>query len=108
MIFKCHNCGVGRSLANFLKDQDNNLHDQYVMERYKNGLTGKGSNTPNPVFNFPKPKFKEHDICSELTKVSDLKQKNISLTERLKTFLIFIIVQTLWNGLINIRKLLKI
>jgi len=78
MIFKCHNCGVGRSLANFLKDQDNNLHDQYVMERYKNGLTGKGSNTPNPVFNFPKPKFKERDICSELTKVSDLNKEHLA------------------------------
>ena len=78
MIFKCHNCGVGRSLANFLKDQDINLHDQYVMERYKNGLTGKGSNTPNPVFNFPKPKFKEHDICSELTKVSDLNKEHLA------------------------------
>ena len=38
IIFKCHNCGVGRSLANFLKDQDINLHDQYVMERYKSCL----------------------------------------------------------------------
>ena len=25
IIFKCHNCGVGRSLANFLKDQDLSL-----------------------------------------------------------------------------------
>ena len=36
---------------------DTTLHDQYVMERYKNGLTGKGSNTPEPDFNFKKPTF---------------------------------------------------
>ena len=77
-IYKCHNCGVGRTLANFLKDQDSNLHDQYVMERYKEGLTGKGSNTPDPVFNFPKPKFKSKDICSELTKVSDLNKEHFA------------------------------
>ena len=78
MIFKCHNCGVGRSLANFLKDQDINLHDQYVMERYKNGLTGKATNTPNPVFNFPKPKFTKTDICSELTSVADLNKEHLA------------------------------
>ena len=78
IIYKCHNCGVGRSLANFLKDQDNNLHDQYVMERYKEGLTGKGSNTPNPVFTFPQPKFKSKDICSELSKVSDLNSEHFA------------------------------
>ena len=78
IIFKCHNCGVGRSLANFLKDQDNNLHDQYVMERYKNGLTGKATNTPNPIFDFPKPKFKERNICSELTSVADLNKEHFA------------------------------
>ena len=77
-VFKCHNCGVGRTLANFLKDQDTNLHDQYVMERYKSGLTGKATNTPDPVFNFPKPKFRSKDICSELTKVSDLNKEHFA------------------------------
>ena len=52
IIFKCHNCGVGRSLANFLKDQDINLHDQYVIERYKSGLTGKATNTPDLFLTF--------------------------------------------------------
>ena len=47
--FKCHNCGASKSFTNFLKDQDVVLYDQYVMERYKEGLTGRSSNTPNPV-----------------------------------------------------------
>jgi len=57
LVFKCHNCGVGRSFANFLKDNANDLHDEYVMERYKQGLTGKGRNVADPDFKFKKPKF---------------------------------------------------
>ena len=56
-IYKCHNCGVGRSLSNFLKDHDVTLHDQYVMERFKSGTTGKSTNVATPKFNFNKPKF---------------------------------------------------
>jgi len=55
--YKCHNCGVSRSFTNFLKDLDTALHSQYVMERYRDGLTGKNSNTPEPNFNFTKPTF---------------------------------------------------
>ena len=57
--FKCHNCGISKSFTNFLKDLDTTLYDQYVMERYKNGITGKNSNTPNPEFSFEKPTFKK-------------------------------------------------
>jgi len=71
MVFKCHNCGVGRTLANFLKDIDTNLYDQYVMERFKSGTTGRGSTVPEPKFDFEKPVFKK-TILSDLEKVSDL------------------------------------
>jgi len=67
MVYKCHNCGVGRTLPNFLKDQAPDLHDEYIMERYKSGTTGKGSYVPKPKFK--KPVFKKQ---GELTKVSDL------------------------------------
>jgi hypothetical protein len=42
-----------------LKDLDQSLYDSYVMERYKNGMTGKNSNTPDPKFDFEKPVFKK-------------------------------------------------
>jgi len=64
--YKCHNCGVTRSFTNFLKDMDTLLYDQYVMERYKNGLTGKRSNTPEPVFDFEKPVFTKHEQLEKL------------------------------------------
>jgi len=71
MVFKCHNCGVGRTLGNFLKDLDVTLHDEYVMERFKSGLTGRGTNTAEPKFEFKKPVFKKTPL-SELQRVSEL------------------------------------
>lgn len=73
VFFKCHNCSVGRTLSNFLKDNDINLHDQYVMERFTSGLTGKGSNTKSPELkaDFKKPVFDTSPL-SQLQKVSEL------------------------------------
>jgi predicted RNA-binding Zn-ribbon protein involved in translation (DUF1610 family) len=69
-VYKCHNCGVGRTFSNFLKDQDTHLHDRYVMEKFKNGRTGKGTTIPNPKFEFKEPKFVKRD--TDLQKISDL------------------------------------
>ena len=71
MIFKCHNCGIGRTLANFLKDLDVTVHDQYIMERFKSGLTGRGSNTANPKFKFDPPVFVQTSL-SKLQLISEL------------------------------------
>lgn len=70
LVFKCHNCGVGRSFGNFLKDHANDLHDEYVLERYKQGLTGKGRNVADPEFKNEKPKFVKSQ--TNLPKVSTL------------------------------------
>lgn len=73
IFYKCHNCGIGRTLSNFLKDIDTNLHDNYVMERFKNGTTGKGSNTASPKLNveFKKPVFDKTPL-SKIAKISEL------------------------------------
>jgi predicted RNA-binding Zn-ribbon protein involved in translation (DUF1610 family) len=57
--FKCHNCGFTRSFTYFLKDQDESLYKEYLLERYKEGLTGKGSVAPDPEFKFDPPVFKK-------------------------------------------------
>jgi hypothetical protein len=75
MFFKCHNCGVGKTLSNFLKENSPLLYDQYIMERYKSGLTGKGSNTPSPKFNFEKPKFNK-TIFSNLQTIEQLDKEH--------------------------------
>ena len=58
LVYKCHNCGIGRSFGVFLKEQFPLIHDQYVMEKYKAGLTGKHRNVSKPKFDFEKPTFK--------------------------------------------------
>src|SRR6056300_606409 len=43
MFFKCHNCGEGQSLTNFLKFIDAKKYEQYLLERYK----GSAPSTPS-------------------------------------------------------------
>ena len=40
-FYKCHNCGVGLNLYNFLKDVSPSLCKEYYLERYRNGENGK-------------------------------------------------------------------
>ena len=69
MFFKCHNCGIGQNLANFLKFIDPKVHDRYILERYKNSAPA----TKEPEFKFDfKPKL-ENDYINELTSIADLK-----------------------------------
>ena len=72
LVFKCHNCGVGRTFTNFLKDNCIHLYNQYVMERYREGLTGKNTQTANPDFNFSTPEFKKRKTGINLEKISEL------------------------------------
>tara|TARA_B100000085_G_scaffold57831_1_gene50706 strand:+ start:6942 stop:7934 length:993 start_codon:yes stop_codon:yes gene_type:complete len=74
--YKCHNCGVSRTLTNFLKDMDVVLHDQYVMERYKNGLTGKRTQTKTPELKFSKPVFSKRKF--DLPKISELNKEHLA------------------------------
>jgi len=71
-LYKCHNCGVGRSLSNFLKEQVSHLYDEYLLEHYREGHTGKGTAIPTPELPmFTQPVFKSQSSI-DLTPVSDL------------------------------------
>lgn len=39
LFVKCHNCGYGTNIGNFIKHVDSMLYDEYVLERYKAGAT---------------------------------------------------------------------
>ena len=69
LFYKCHNCGVGKTFSNFLKELDMRLHSEYIMERYKTG-ENKFSNYKEPKFKFETPKFKK--IALEIPCVKDL------------------------------------
>ena len=84
--FKCHNCGASKSFTYFLKDLDKSLYDQYILERYKEGLTGKGSVAPEPDFTkISKPVFKKKinlPLASENARASDyLKKRKLNPTK---------------------------
>lgn len=81
LVFKCHNCGVGRSFGGFLKDNAPDMYDDYIVERYKKGLTGMAkvgaawfaaSNRKlvDPMFTKTSPPFAEKTL--DLQKIVDL------------------------------------
>ena len=71
LFVKCHNCGYGSNLGNFIKQLDPHLHDQYVMERYSQGQTGRGK-TKEPEFKFEAPKFKPRPTTIKLPSIGSL------------------------------------
>ena len=79
IVYKCHNCGVGRSFSNFLKEQAADLHDEYVMERYKEGLTGQGRYIKTPELDFKTKPIKRVKVPKGLTKCSELNSDHPAL-----------------------------
>ena len=77
LFVKCHNCGYGASLGNFIKQLDPHLHGQYVMERYGQGQTGRGK-TKEPEFHFEKPKFKPRPQKIELPSIGELDEEHFA------------------------------
>ena len=56
LIFKCHNCGVGANVGNFLKHIDSSLYREYTLEKYKTGESNN-SYSANTILNIQPPKF---------------------------------------------------
>jgi len=75
LFFKCHNCGVGQSVGNLIKDLDPFLHKQYMMERYKAGETGKRKSKA-PEFKFETPKFKPKKTTIDLPSIESLPKEH--------------------------------
>ena len=48
MVYFCHNCGVTRTFNNFLKEQDQMLHKQFVLEKLKDGSAELAFGTGRP------------------------------------------------------------
>jgi hypothetical protein len=65
---------MGRSLGNFLKDQAPDLYDQFILEKYRSGATGKGRHTPNPTYKSAKPNFVSK--IADLESIADLNKKH--------------------------------
>ena len=77
LFVKCHNCGYGSNLGNFIKQIDPHLHGQYVMERYGHGETGRGK-TKEPDFKFSPPKFKPKKTTIHLPSIGSLGKEHFA------------------------------
>ena len=75
LFYKCHNCGMGQSVGNLIKDIDPSLHKRYVMERYKAGETGQRK-TKTPEFKFEPPKFKPKKTVIHLPSIGSLPKEH--------------------------------
>lgn len=86
LIFKCHNCGVGTNVGNFIKHVDPSLHDEYVFEKYKSGTTSNtyhrtSSVSPRIITNPPKfGHIKKRNIFEHGTWINDLPSGHFCLT----------------------------
>ena len=72
MFFKCHNCGQGQNLANFLKFVDPKIYEQYLLERYKKSAPA----TPKPKFDFKPTKFTDQTPIDDLKSIKDLPENH--------------------------------
>ena len=72
MFFKCHNCGQGQNLANFIKFIDPKLYEQYLLERYKKSAPA----TPKPKFDFKPTKFKDQTPLDDLKSIKELPENH--------------------------------
>ena len=72
MFFKCHNCGMGQNLANFIKFVDPKLYEQYLLERYKKSAPA----TPKPEFDFKPTKFKDQTPLDDLKSIKELPENH--------------------------------
>ena len=67
LFFKCHNCGMGQSLGNFIKFLDGRLHKEYVLERYKDSKP-----VAAPDFIQKPIKFEENNALRKLIRYDKL------------------------------------
>ena len=72
MFFKCHNCGMGQNLANFIKFVDPKIYEQYLLERYKKSAPA----TPKPKFDFKPTKFTDQTPIDDLKSIKDLPENH--------------------------------
>ena len=75
MFYKCHNCGFGSSLGNFIKKIDGELYNKYRMERWRHGDSG--------FSNYKKPTSKEMNMEMSTPKFRTLKSKWTTLITEL-------------------------
>jgi transcription elongation factor Elf1 len=69
----CHNCGASLSFPNFLKHVSVTLHDDYVLERFRESNNAIQAPQPEPdIGKFIQPKFSKYGCLKPLKRISQL------------------------------------
>lgn len=73
LYYKCHNCGVGTNAGNLIKQVDEFIYQQYVLERYSSNAN-KHSSHKNIEYPDTKPVFLEleDDVLKGLRRIDTL------------------------------------
>ena len=82
-FYKCHNCGIGLTFNNFLKNINHGLHTEYLVEKYKEGELAGNTPIPDKVpFEFHPPEFDKslNRHLDSLIKFSDLEKGHPALS----------------------------
>lgn len=78
LFVKCHNCGYGSNLGNFIKHVDPALYDEYVIERYKSGATRYNAHKDISLI-LPEKKEEvilEDEVLSKLQRIDSLDESH--------------------------------
>ena len=78
MYYKCHNCGIGKTVSTFLKDNNDSLFKQYKLEKLKSVNIKQTKIQPSITFEQPnfKPKLSSNKY---LTLVDDLDNDHVAV-----------------------------
>ena len=98
LFYKCHNCGMGTNLSNLVKHIDSKIHNDYILERYKEGTTATGrgamSRTQNSIYRNLSSTRKVFLVMSNLL---EKLEKSILLIGSLKTEEFLMITISIWS-----------
>lgn len=75
LFVKCHNCGYGSNIGNFIKEVSALLYDEYVLERYKSGTNKHNSHKKPEEFDFFKQESNiilKDSFFDDVTCITDL------------------------------------
>jgi len=72
MLFHCHNCNATMAVPNFIKMVDQNLYNEFVMEKLKDNKTPEQLEMESFVDKMKKPIFLQEGPLKGLKKVSQL------------------------------------
>ena len=88
LFVKCHNCGYGTNIGNFIKFVNSNLYDEYVLERYKSGALRyndhKDINEVDTRFADTKPVFLEPPLLRGTTRLDKLSETHPAVQYAIK------------------------